>query len=60
MTPTEAIKDLQTEMTQPNLISFQRRNEAINLGIQALKFRQRWEQQEGEDNFPLLPGETKE
>jgi hypothetical protein len=31
---------------------------ALQLGIEALKFRQRWEQQEGEDDFPRLPGET--
>ena len=33
---------------------------AERLGIEALKFRLRWEQQEGEKDFPLLPGETKE
>lgn len=33
---------------------------AIKLGSEALKFRQRWEEQEGEDDFPRLPGETEE
>ncbi|MBA7638321.1 hypothetical protein ES703_45975 [subsurface metagenome] len=33
---------------------------AVRLGIEALKFRQRWEQQEGEDDFPRLPGEEPE
>jgi len=36
------------------------REEAHQLGIEALLFRQRWEQQEGEDDFTLLPGETEE
>ena len=34
--------------------------DGILLGIEALKFRLRWEQQEGEDDFPRLPGETEE
>lgn len=33
--------------------------DAEKLAIEALKFRQRWEDQEGEDDFLLLPGETK-
>lgn len=33
---------------------------AVELGNEALRFRLHWEQQEGEDDFPLLPGETKE
>lgn len=33
---------------------------AIKLGIEALKHRQRWEEEEFEGTFPLLPGETPE
>ena len=33
---------------------------ATELLIEAGKFRQRWEDQEGEADFPLLPGETKD
>lgn len=33
---------------------------AMKLGEEAMNFRLRWEQQEGEDDFPLLPGETKD
>ncbi|MBA7569787.1 hypothetical protein ES708_11528 [subsurface metagenome] len=34
--------------------------DAVKLGGEALEFRQRWEQQEGEADFLLLPGETKD
>lgn|GEM_PF-3004884 len=34
--------------------------DAMKLGTEALKFRLRWERQEGEDDFLLLPGETEE
>lgn len=30
---------------------------ALKLSVESTKFRQRWEEQEGEDDFPLLPGE---
>ena len=43
----------------PNFTDADRR-EAHQLSIEALIFRQRWEDQEGEDDFPLLPGETKD
>ena len=36
------------------------RHQAHNLSVEALRFRLRWEQQEGEKDFPLLPGETRE
>ncbi len=34
--------------------------QATKLSIEALEFRQRWEEQEGEDDFPLLPSEDPE
>jgi hypothetical protein len=33
---------------------------AVKLGIEALKFRQRWEQQEGDNDYARLQAETNE
>lgn len=41
-------------------VNWLKREKALQLGIEAMKFRLRWEQQEGEDDFLLLPGETKD
>jgi len=60
MKPTEAIEILEIETGSRHEPSDPELNDAMNLGIEALKFRLRWEEQEGEDDFPLLPGETKE
>ena len=38
----------------------QHEREALQLGIEAPKFRLRWEQQAGQADFELLPGETKD
>lgn len=60
MTPDEAIKDLENSLAVLWENYPQHRKDAVRLGLEALKFRLRWEQQEGEDDFPLLPGETKD
>ena len=54
----EAIKEIQVELDEHPLSRELTYYKAIRLGIEALKFRQRWEDQEGEDDFPRLPGET--
>lgn len=59
MTPEEAIEVL-GQLADDSYINLDPAGpKAINLGIEAIKFRKRWEEQEGEDDFPLLPGETK-
>ncbi|MBA7671399.1 hypothetical protein ES703_79557 [subsurface metagenome] len=60
MTIQEAIEILQADIYNPGSISHDELEEAEQLGVEALNFRLRWEQQEGEDDFTLLPGETKE
>ncbi len=60
MTPEEAItyhEELKIEFDAPVDADLR---VALQLGIEALKFRHRWKQQEGEEDFPLLPGETKD
>lgn len=58
MTPEKAIEIKETPEPGYFSIPIRDRRVANNLSIEALKFRLRWEQQEGEDDFPLLPGET--
>lgn len=58
MTPDQAIEML--ERIQ-NLNLVKANDDAIRackLGIEALKFRLRWEQQEGDPDYELLPGEA--
>ena len=54
----KAIEILEDILKEGRGLSGPDRFTAIRLGIEALKFRQRWEEQEGEDDFPRLPGET--
>lgn len=58
MTPDKAIELLRQDIDDPGSVDIMDLNKAEELGIEALKFRLHWEQQEGEDDFPLLPGET--
>ena len=60
MTIDKAIKMLKTHGLVDEKDTIQDYMNAVKLGIEALKFRQRWEAQEGEDDFPRLPGETEE
>lgn len=60
MTPEEAIQVLEVTERDKEIQFWTASREAIKLGIEALRFRQRWEEQEGEEDFPLMPGETKE
>jgi len=60
MTTVEAIELLQKALDDPGSVDILDLNHAQSLGIEAIKFRQRWEQQEGESDFPLLPSETRE
>jgi len=60
MKPQEAIKEIQKEIPPIPANEWSYNTQAHQLGIEALEFRLRWEQQEGEKDFPLLPGETKE
>ena len=60
MTLAEAIRILEHGCTSNEWAEYKLTIQATKLGIEALKFRQRWEQQEGEDYFPILPGETED
>lgn len=57
---SRSIEILETEPPESLDISDEDEEAAAHLGIEALKFRQRWEEQEGEEDFPLMPGQTKE
>lgn len=60
MTIDEAIEILTNERKDHHSFPADIIGQAEQLGIEALEFRLRWEQQEGEDDFLLLPGETKD
>lgn len=60
MTIDEAIRIIEDEIGCWALHPETSHPKAFQLGIEALKFRQRWEQQEGEADFSRLPGETEE
>lgn len=60
MTIDEAITRLQQLQVDLKYWKDPTKDQALNLGIEALKFRQRWEQQEGEHDFIWLPGETED
>ena len=55
----KAIENLKTEQHSPNLISRQVKNEAIQLGIEALKAVQESRIKWGDRGVQTLPGETK-
>jgi len=57
---SKAMDELTTDLLETGERKSKPLRAAQRLGFQALKFRQRWEQQEGDDDFPLLPGETRE
>lgn len=59
MTPEEAIEILNDHACKKMKVFDEDLEEAEKLGIEALKFRQRWEQQEGDTDFWRLPGESK-
>ena len=60
MKPEKAIEILTQAEKEPDILYSDDFVAALKLGIEALKFRLRWEQQEGEVDFSLLPGETKD
>lgn len=58
MTLEEAIKLNNELLRTGNYDVDPKFTKAIKLGIEALKFRQRWEARRAQTKFPLLPGET--
>ncbi|GAH87655.1 unnamed protein product [marine sediment metagenome] len=60
MTPEEAIEILATFRTNGKFPSTQKLHSALQLGIEALKWRQRWTNSLSHMNFAQLPGEAHE
>jgi len=58
MTLDEATTDLSIQREVQTRLRKPHQAAAIALAMAALKFRQRWEDQEGEEVFPLLPGQS--
>lgn len=60
MTLEQAITILTDLLGEGPQFSPDLRRQAVNQGIEALKFRQRWEQQEGDNDYARLQAETNE
>jgi hypothetical protein len=60
MTLEKAIEELSFWETRFHDYNDPQMTKAVKLGIEALRFRLRWEQQEGDDDYLRLPGETNE
>ncbi len=60
MKPEKALQLLKQRQAQDRPHAEADIYKARQLSIEALEFRQRWEEQEGEDDFPLLPSEDPE
>lgn len=57
ITISKAIAVLEIDLDDPGSVDILELEASERLAIEALKFRQRWEAQEGEAVFSRLPGE---